>query len=175
MSTSSTNLYDTTGIQLPKDACVVIVRTEWNADSIDKLEAGCIKVLEEFDVCYKSITVPGAFEIGFSIKTYWETYKYRDDKPFAFIALGCVVRGDTPHFEYVCKAATEAIVQLNLLLPVPTIFGVLTVDNQQQIDERTGGVHGHKGEEAAIAALKMITLKRNLTVELSIPAIKTHS
>ena len=173
MSASSSNLYDTTGIQLPKDACVVIVRTEWNAPSIDKLEAGCTRVLDEFGVCHKSLTVPGAFEIGFCIKSYWEAYKYKDDKPAAFIALGCVIKGDTPHFDYVCKAATEAIVQLNLTLPVPTIFGVLTVNNQEQVDERTGGIHGHKGEEAAIAALKMITLKRNLAVQLANPPVSS--
>jgi 6,7-dimethyl-8-ribityllumazine synthase len=69
------------------------------------------------------------------------------------------LRGDTPHFDYVCKAATDGIVQLNLCLPVPTIFGVLTVDNQQQADERTGGIHGNKGAEAAVSALKMISLK----------------
>ena len=169
MSTSSSNLYDTTGIRLPKDACVVIVRTEWNAASIDKLEEGCIKVLEDHGVCHSTITVPGAFEIAFSIKSYWEAYKYRDDKPHAFIALGCVVRGGTPHFEYVCQAATEGVLQLNLLLPVPTIFGVLTVDNQQQIDERTGGIHGHKGEEAAITALKMIALKRSIVSQVANP------
>ena len=71
------------------------------------------------------------------------------------------VRGDTPHFDYVCKAVTDGVVQLNLSLPVPTIFGVLTVDNQQQIDERTGGKHGHKGEEAAVTAIKMIALKQS--------------
>jgi 6,7-dimethyl-8-ribityllumazine synthase len=59
--------------------------------------------------------------------------------------LGCVIRGDTPHFDYVCKAVTDGVVQLNLLLPVPTIFGVLTVDNELQATERIGGKHGHKG------------------------------
>jgi len=159
MSTSSSNLYNTTGIRLPKGACVVIIRTEWNAASIDKLEEGCKKVLDAHGVNYKIVTVPGAFEIAFCIKAYWESFKYRDDKPHAFIALGCVLRGDTPHFDYVCKAVTDGVVQLNLALPVPTIFGVLTVDNQQQIDERTGGRHGHKGEESAITALKMIAIK----------------
>jgi 6,7-dimethyl-8-ribityllumazine synthase len=159
MSTSSSKLYNVTGIQLPKGACVVIVRTEWNAESIDRLQAGAIKVLEENGLHYKIVTVPGAFEIAFCIKTYWDAHKYKDDKPHAFIALGCVVRGDTPHFDYVCRAVTDGVVQLNLQLPVPTIFGVLTVDNQQQIEDRTGGTHGHKGEEAAIAAMKMIALK----------------
>ena len=69
-----------------------------------------------------------------------------------------MLRGDTPHFEYVCRAVTDGVLQLNLTLPVPTIFAVLTVDNQQQIDERTGGKHGNKGAEAAITALKMISL-----------------
>ena len=156
MSTQSSNLYNTAGIQLKKDACVVIVRTEWNAATIDKLEEGCKKILDEYKVKRMTVTVPGAFELTFAIKNYWEKHKYKDDKPCVFIALGCVLRGDTPHFDYVCKAVTDGIVQLNLILPVPTIFGVLTVDNQQQIDERTGGKHGHKGEEAAITALKMI-------------------
>ena len=161
MSTNSSNLYITTGIQLPKDACVVIVRTEWNATTIDKLEAGCNKILDENKVHRKTILVPGAFEIPFAIKSYWDAHKYKEDKPHVFIALACVLRGDTPHFDYVCKAVTDGVVQLNLSLPVPTIFGVLTVDNQQQIDERVGGIHGHKGEEAAVTALKMMALKNS--------------
>ena len=161
MSVSSSNLYNLSGIQLPKDACIVIVRTEWNAATVDKLEQGCIKILDETNVHHKTITVPGAFEIPFAIKNYWEANQYKDDKPHAFIALGCVLRGDTPHFEYVCQAVTNGVLQLNLILPVPTIFGILTVDDQQQIDERTGGKHGHKGEEAAVTALKMISLTGN--------------
>jgi 6,7-dimethyl-8-ribityllumazine synthase len=161
MSVSSENLYSTAGIQVPKDACVVIVRTEWNADSVDKLETGCIKILEENKVRYSTIVVPGAFEIPFAIKKYWDAHKYKDDRPCIFIALGCVLRGDTPHFDYVCKAVTDGVLQLNLSLPVPTIFGILTVNNQQQIDERTGGEHGHKGMEAAVTALKMVALSRS--------------
>ena len=105
-----------------------------------------------------SIFISVSFEIPFAVKSYWEANKYKEDKPCDFIALGCVLRGDTPHFDYVCKAVTDGVVQLNVLLPVPTIFGVLTVDNQQQIDERTGGKHGHKGMEAAVTALQMIAL-----------------
>lgn len=161
MSNNSSSLNDSTGIQLPPDACVIIVRTEWNAGTVDKLESGCIKILEEHGVHYKIISVPGAFEIPFAVKKYWEQHKYRNDKPDAFIALGCVLRGDTPHFEYVCQAVTQGVTQLNLMLPIPVIFGVLTVDNQAQIDERTGGKHGNKGEESAITALKMISLVNN--------------
>ena len=161
MSVSSQNLYATAGILIPKDACVVIVRTQWNAETVDKLEAGCKKILSEYEVKHWSITVPGAFEIPFAIKSYWDFHKYKDDRPCIFIALGCVLRGDTPHFEYVCQSVTNGITQLNLTLPVATIFGILTVDNQEQIDERTGGAHGHKGEEAALAALQMVALTRS--------------
>lgn len=155
---NSTLLQHTTGT-LPKGACVVIVRTQWNAGIINKLEEGCTRVLAEQKVeKVKIITVPGAFEIPFGINSYWNIFKGTKEAPHAFIALGCVLRGGTPHFEYVCKAVTDGVVQLNLQLPVPTIFGVLTLDNQQQADERTGGIHGHKGEEAAITAVKMMAL-----------------
>ena len=144
---------------LPKGACVVIVRTEWNAAIIDKLEAGCTKILAEQGIeKVKIITVPGAFEIPFAVKSYWEAVRGTDYTPHAFIALGCVLRGGTPHFEYVCNAVTDGILQLNLSLPVPTVFGVLTVNNQDQADERTGGKHGNKGAESAATALKMIAL-----------------
>lgn len=158
---SNSKLLETTGILL-KDACVVIVRTEWNAAIVDKLEEGCKKALAAQGIeKAKVITVPGAFEMPFIIKNYWDASKYWEHRPHAFITLGCVLRGDTPHFDYVCKAVTDGILQLNLQLPIPTIFGVLTVDNQQQADERTGGKHGHKGEEAAITALKMIALQKS--------------
>jgi 6,7-dimethyl-8-ribityllumazine synthase len=147
----------TTGIQLPKDAFVVIVRTEWNDSILNLLESGAKKVLESNECRYQVLTVPGAFEIPFAIKNHWE-HVSQSNMPSAYIALGCVIRGDTPHFDYVCKAATDGVLQLNLMLPVPTIFGVLTVDNELQAMERLGGKHGHKGEEAALTALKMMDL-----------------
>lgn len=145
---------------LPKDACIVIVHTEWNSAIVDKLLEGCQKVLKDNGMTNcKTISVPGAFEIPFTIKNFWNTYQNKFEKPQAFIALGCVMRGGTPHFDYVCKAVTDGILQLNLTLPVPTIFGVLTVDNQEQADERSGGAQGNKGAEAAATALKMMMLK----------------
>lgn len=150
-----------TGI-LKKNACVVIVRTEWNADIVDELEAGCVRQLTEKGILnIKIVNVPGAFEIPFAIKNYWEHSK-KKDRPAAFIALACVLRGDTPHFDYVCKAVADGIGQLNLILPVPSIFGVLTVDNREQANDRIGGKHGHKGEEAAITAMKMITISSSI-------------
>ena len=141
-----------------KSAFIVLVKTEWNSAIVDELEKGCREKLETLKVKkIITITVPGAFEIPFAIKNYWENAG-KKKKPHAFIALACVIRGDTPHFDYVCKAVTDGVVQLNLMLPVPTIFGVLTVDNEMQAKERIGGKHGHKGEEAAVTAIKMIPL-----------------
>jgi len=155
-----------TGILNIQDACIVIVKTDWNATVVDELERGCMNTLKVNGIRnIVTITVPGAVEIPFAVRSYWQAAEAsvgRRDKPNAFIALGCVVRGGTPHFEYVCKMVTEGILQLNLSLPVPTIFGVLTVDNETQAKERTGGIHGHKGAEAAVTALKMITLSRSL-------------
>jgi len=156
MANTTSELLDITGIRLKKGACVVIVRTEWNIAVTQKLLEGCVAILKKKKVSYKVIDVPGAFEIPFAIKNNWENAGKK--KPSAYIAFGCIIKGDTPHFDYVAKAVTEGVLQLNLLLPVPTIFGVLTVNNQAQADERTGGIHGHKGSEAAITALKMISL-----------------
>lgn len=160
MAQSSSEIIDLSGIQLSKDACVVIVKTDWNKTIVDLLESGATELLQKHQVNYKVITVPGAFELVFGIKNYWDNHKYKDDKPHAFIALGCVLKGDTPHFEYVCNAVTSGIVQLNLSLPVPVIFGVLTVNNQEQADERTSK-NNNKGAEAAATALKMIALSRS--------------
>ena len=157
MALSTSELINTSGIQINKDACVVIVRTEWNAHVIDKLQEGCENILNENEVKFKVIEVPGAIEIPFAIKSYWDNH-HLSEKPSAFIALGCVIKGDTPHFEYVSGFVTDGILRLNLELPVPTVFGVLTVNTQLQADERTGGAHGHKGEEAAATAIKMMAL-----------------
>ncbi len=163
MATVNEDLYNINAGILPKDACIVIVHTQWNTETVNKLLEGCIKILHQFGMNnYKIVSVPGAFEIPFAIKNFWETYQNKFEKPQAFIALGCVLRGDTPHFDYVCKAVTDGILHLNLSLPVPSIFGVLTVDNQQQADDRTGGIQGNKGEEAALSALKMIALKYSM-------------
>ena len=151
-------LKDIEGIRKMKDALVVLVKTEWNAAIVNELELGCMRVLEQYDVRWKTLIVPGAVEIPFAINQAWAG----SNVPEAFIALGCIVRGDTPHFDYVCRSVTDGVTYLNVHLPVPVIFGVLTVDNEEQAKERTGGKHGHKGEEAAITALKMMVLNNKL-------------
>ena len=179
MAISSEHLTNTTGIHLTKDAFIVIVKTEWNAHVVDRLQEGCVKILSQNNVLFKIIEVPGAFEIPFAVKNYWvktaaaaEVLEVNEVDgllmpsmvkiPDAFIALGCVIRGDTPHFDYVCEGVTQGIMNLNISLPVPVIYGVLTVNNQLQADDRLGGSHGHKGEEAAAAAIKMIAFSQSI-------------
>ena len=147
------------GIPKIKDAFVLIVKTEWNAAIVNKLEAGAKKILKAAGIQFKTITVPGAFEIPFTIQHH---YTYCQQLPDAYIALGTIIKGDTPHFDYVCKAITDGVLQLNLSLEVPVIFGVLTVNTEEQAKERVGGKHGHKGAEAAITAIKMININRKL-------------
>jgi 6,7-dimethyl-8-ribityllumazine synthase len=147
------------GIPTLEDAFVVIIKTEWNSTIINALEKGAKKVLKASSVAVKTLVVPGAFELPFAVKQH---YAYSKRVPDAYIVLGAVIQGDTPHFDYVCKGVTDGIVHLNLQIDVPVIFGVLTVLNEQQAIERIGGIHGHKGEEAAITALKMIQLNRSI-------------
>lgn len=156
---SNSNLFQINGdIQQLKDVLVVLVKTQWNAAIVDELEKGCKQVLNQFSIKNKTIIVPGAVEIPFAVQQCWSN----TNSVSAFIALGCVVRGGTPHFEYVCQSVTYGVTQLNLSLPVPVIFGVLTVDNDEQAKERSGGAHGHKGEEAAITAIQMMLLNQHL-------------
>ena len=143
------------GIPTPEDAFVVIIKTEWNSTIINALEKGAKKVLKAATVSVKSLVVPGAFELPFAVKQH---YAYSKRTPDAYIVLGAVIQGDTPHFDYVCKGVTDGIMQLNLQIDVPVIFGVLTVLNQAQAIERIGGIHGHKGEEAAATAIQMMQL-----------------
>lgn len=147
------------GIPQLANAFVVIVKTEWNAHIADKLEEGAINVFKEHGIKSKTLVVPGAIEIPFAVRAY---DKSNAEKADAFITFGAVIKGDTPHFEYVCKAITEGVVWLNMHLTVPTVFSVLTVNTEEQALERIGGTHGHKGGEAAITAMKMIALQRGL-------------
>ena len=157
--TTEGNINVLKGIPSIEDAFVVIVRTEWNQDIIDRLLEGCTQVLDANGIRYKIFTVPGAVEIPFAIKSHADNNVIKAD---AYIALGAVIQGGTPHFDYVCKFVTEGILQLNLTISIPVVFGVLTLNSKEQAFERTGGIHGHKGEEAAITAIKMIALNRDL-------------
>jgi 6,7-dimethyl-8-ribityllumazine synthase len=144
-----------------KQASVVIIKTAWNKAIVSELERGVSEVCQANGVkILNTITVPGAVEIPFAVNAYNNTRN--KDKPGAYIALGCVIKGDTPHFEYVCQSVTQGITQLNTQLSIPVIFGVLTVNTEQQALDRLGGAHGHKGREAAETALSMIAMMQDL-------------
>lgn len=159
MASTGRNTKNTAGTVNENGACIVIVKTEWNSAIVDELERGAVRTLETAGIGeIITLAVPGAVEIPFAIRQCWEKLKYKDFRPMAFIALGTIIQGDTPHFDYVCQMVSDGVLQLNLSLPVPVIFGVLTVHTKEQALERIGGIHGHKGEEAADTALKMISL-----------------
>jgi 6,7-dimethyl-8-ribityllumazine synthase len=138
------------------DATVVVVKTAWNSHITDALNEGCKRVLAQSGVRMLEYTVPGAVELTFAINHLAGTLPDVD----AFIVLGCIIKGDTPHFEFVCMSVTQGITQLNTQLQKPVIFGVLTVNTGEQANERIGGIHGHKGEEAGLTALQMIDFMR---------------
>lgn len=138
-----------------------IVVSEWNETITTPLLQGAHDTLLKHGVKKENIIidfVPGSFELIFGSKHMVEN-KELD----AVIALGCVVRGDTPHFDYVCSGVTQGIADMNIRYDIPFIFGLLTTDNMKQAEERAGGIHGNKGDECAITALKMIDFyRRNL-------------
>lgn len=132
---------------------VLIVATEWNEKIIAEQIAGATRIADELKMELNIQYVPGAIEIPFAIKKLIEKDNYD-----AVIAFGAVIRGGTPHFDYVCKYVTEGVLALNMNLDIPIIFGVLTLESEEQAWERLGGELGHKGEEAMIAAAKMSLL-----------------
>lgn len=162
LSLSQQTLLQYNNLQLPDNLQVVIVYTEWNEPIVNELKAGALRILSTFEnVHVHTIQVPGCIEINHALYQvmHHEKYNYITQHPTAYIAFGCVIKGETPHFEYVCNAVTQGITHLQVTQSAPIIFGILTVLNEAQAVERIGGKHGHKGEEAAIAALKMMSLK----------------
>jgi 6,7-dimethyl-8-ribityllumazine synthase len=144
----------------PGDAGFAVVAARFNHAVVDRLVEGALHALASNGVETQRIhlmRVPGAFELPVTARLVG-----RRDDVAAVLALGCVIRGGTPHFEYVCAETARGIGQVALDLCKPIIFGVLTTDTAEQADARAGGAHGNKGEEAALAALEMVTLIRRL-------------
>lgn len=164
LSSDSNLLLQLEGLHSLKDLRVAIVATEWNDAIVAEQIAGAERIATAIEAkIVKTVYVPGSVELPHACKAVYDAaVQSFSGQPEAIIAFGAVIRGGTPHFDYVCKMVTEGIGQLNISLPVPVIFGVLTLDNEAQAWERLGGVHGHKGEEAMITALKMIRMKRAL-------------
>ncbi|MFI3240208.1 MAG: 6,7-dimethyl-8-ribityllumazine synthase [Bacteroidales bacterium] len=141
----------TCGITKGLNLKIAIVVTEWNSHITNALRDGAVETLSGAD--YNNIDifyVPGAVELTFAASQLISSNKYD-----AVIVFGCVIRGGTPHFDYVCDSVTQGVTHLNTIYSTPVIFGVLTVDNEQQALDRAGGVLGNKGSEAAETAIKM--------------------
>jgi len=157
---ATTNLSEYTPINI-KDADklkIGIVFSQWNDFATHNLRDGAVQTLIKEGVKESNIQifqVPGAFELNFASMQLAKSGKYD-----AVIAIGCVIRGETAHFDYICSAIAQGIKDVNLLTETPTIFCVLTDNNREQSIARSGGIHGNKGVEAAATALQMINFKR---------------
>ena len=155
MSSSLKNLSDHDPASIPDGSLMKfgIVVSEWNQEITSALLEGALKRLRKHGVREEHIlvkTVPGSFELPYGARLLADEFS-----PHAVICLGCVIRGETSHFDYICQGVTQGITALNLNQSIPFIFGVLTTENQQQALDRAGGKHGNKGDEAAVTALKM--------------------
>ena len=160
MATQNNNLSDYDKSNLPNVSKMRfgIVVSQWNDDITDGLYKGAYNTLLDCGVSKDNIIkleVPGSFELIYGTKIL---YKRNCD---AIICLGSVIKGETKHFDYVCQGVTNGIKDLNIALDVPVIFGVLTDNTKKQAINRSGGIHGNKGVEAAITAIKMAHLNRN--------------
>ena len=156
MATQYQNLseYDPNKVPDASKMTFGIVVSEWNSEITNKLRDGAYNTLLLHGAKPENITiayVPGSFELIYGAKRLAKSIK-----PDAIIGLGCVIRGDTPHFDYVCSGVTQGFSSLNRKGDIPFIFGLLTNDTMQQSIDRAGGIHGNKGDEAAITAIKMI-------------------
>jgi 6,7-dimethyl-8-ribityllumazine synthase len=141
---------------IPTAARLAIVAARFNSNIVDELLAGCQRRLVALGITPERVDlrrVPGAFELPVTAKILADTKQYS-----AIICLGCVIRGDTPHFDYVAGEAARGIQQVAITQSLPVIFGVLTTNTEQQALDRIGGSHGHAGESAAEAALEMIAV-----------------
>ena len=160
MATAYHNLseYDINSVPSAEGMKFGIVVSEWNENITAALLHGAETTLKKHGVKPEDITiytVPGSFEL-----TYGAAMFVNSNSVDAVIAIGCVIRGDTPHFDYVCAGTTQGIAALNTQGDIPVIYGLITTNTMQQAEDRAGGIHGNKGDECAITAIKMVDLKR---------------
>ena len=159
MSSQNKNLSVVEGTEVKSAATFKfgIVWAEWNHEITHALYKGAYDTLIKYGALPEHIvskTVPGSFKLTLGAQLLAE----RKDID-AVIAIGCVIQGETRHFDFICDAVAHGITNLNIKYNKPVIFGVLTPDNQQQAIDRAGGKHGNKGDEAAVTAIKMLHLK----------------
>lgn len=161
MASELKNLSAFEGSDIPNAADMKfgIVWAEWNHGITSALMKGAQDTLLKHGAKPENIiakTVPGAFEL-----TLGAQYMAEFGNVDAIICIGCVIQGDTKHFDFICDAVAKGITNLNMRYNKPFIFGVLTVNTQEQAEDRTGGKHGNKGDEAAVTAIKMLGMKNS--------------
>ncbi|MBO7464322.1 MAG: 6,7-dimethyl-8-ribityllumazine synthase [Bacteroidales bacterium] len=133
---------------------VGVVTSEWNPEITGALRDGCLRTLEEYGVrTVHCVSVPGSFELPFAAQQL-----IRKEGMDAVICLGCIIQGETRHFEFIAQACAQGIMQVGLDNNTPVIFGVLTTQDMAQARDRAGGAHGNKGVEAACTCIKMLSM-----------------
>ena len=160
MATTNLSLYDSESIPDASPFQFGIVVSEWNPEITQNLYEGALATLSKhgaLDANITAIKVPGSFELVYACKQLLSKNKLD-----AVIAIGNVIKGETEHFTFVCEGVTQGIKDLNIKYDVPTIFCVLTDHNRQQSIDRSGGKHGNKGIECAVAAIKMAAMNHKL-------------
>jgi len=162
MSSAHKNLSEFEGSEIPSGAAmrIGIVVAEWNITITGALRDGALKTLLANGVAEKNIIVkyvPGSFEL-----TMGAQFLCEDKTIDAVITIGCVIQGETRHFDFICDAVAHGVTNVSMKYNKPVIFGVLTPNTMQQAEDRAGGKHGNKGDEAAVTALKMVALKKGL-------------
>lgn len=165
MATVNKNLssYEKATVPNAKDFRIGIVVSEWNSNITEALFQGAFNTLKEHGAINDNIVrwnVPGSFELIYGCKRIMKCYDMLD----AVIAIGCVIQGETKHFDFVCDGVTQGIKDLNLEGNIPVIYCLLTDNTLQQSLDRSGGKHGNKGIEAAITAIKMAQLRKESKV-----------
>jgi 6,7-dimethyl-8-ribityllumazine synthase len=156
MATANLSAYDLNSVPDGSPFTIHIIVSQWNKEITTPLSEGAIETLKKHGVRVENIKlweVPGSFELIYGAK------KAQSFNPDAVIAVGSVIKGETMHFDFVCQAVSQGIKDLNVASEVPVIFCVLTDDTVQQAKDRSGGKHGNKGTEAAVAALQMSQLR----------------
>lgn len=161
MATSLKNLSVVEGkVPSAKGMKFAVVVSVWNNSVTEALAKGAVEALCEYGANEEDIivkTVPGAFELTLGAQIVAENTSVD-----AIICLGCVIRGETPHFDYICQSATQGITQLNIAYNMPVVFGLLTTETMEQAEERSGGRYGNKGVEAAATAIRMVALQQEM-------------
>jgi 6,7-dimethyl-8-ribityllumazine synthase len=156
---SNLSAYNPDEIPSAEKMSIAIVVSEWNHEITESLYNAAFDTLIKHGCKKENIArynVPGSFELVSGANT-----AALNQKPDAVICIGCVIQGETRHFEFISNAVANGIIQLNIKHNIPFIFGVLTTDNMEQAKERSGGNHGNKGVEAAVTAIKMASLRKS--------------